>query len=191
MNYGEAFAASVKEYLSINRMTSLGQINGPILADLAQRFQDHHEAQEKIAKKKERKFTQPTPQEVTDFSASIGYPMNGEAWCLHYECKGWVTSGSTKMRNWRAAVHKWKAEGWICGGASNGLKTQGNGTNGASLGALMMAKKAVEAELDAILYPGGMALKIVPQAGTEKRAKAEDLERQYHSLNRQIAAFAT
>lgn len=39
--YGSRFAASVAEYLTANGLKSLGQINGRILAEIAQRFHDN------------------------------------------------------------------------------------------------------------------------------------------------------
>lgn len=56
-------------------------------------------------------FTPPIPQEVTDYSESIGYPMNGEAWCDAYAQKGWMV-GKNKMKDWRAAVRNWKSQKW-------------------------------------------------------------------------------
>jgi uncharacterized protein YdaU (DUF1376 family) len=56
-------------------------------------------------------FVIPTPQEVSDYSREIGYEMNGQAWCDAYQQKGWVC-GKTKMKDWKAAVRNWKAQGW-------------------------------------------------------------------------------
>ena len=56
----------------------------------------------------------PTPEEVTAYSASIGYPLDGNAWCDFYEAKGWMV-GRTKMKNWQAAVRNWKSNGWTVG----------------------------------------------------------------------------
>ena len=183
---GQDCITACADYLKANGKTSLGSITSNILCEIIDRVDAHRQAMSQKTARAARKFTPPTPQEVTDFSASIGYPLNGEAWCLHYEVKGWVTSGSSKMRSWRAAVHKWKAEGWTCGQASNGLKMAGN----ASLGALQMQLRAVEADMEALLYPGGTQLKIVPQVGTPERARAEDLEKQRLSLKAKIREFA-
>ena len=56
-------------------------------------------------------FLPPTPAEVEKYAQEIGYPLDGVAWCLHYEVKGWHT-GNAKMRNWQAAVRNWKRNGW-------------------------------------------------------------------------------
>jgi hypothetical protein len=62
--------------------------------------------------KKERSvFVPPTPAEVTAYSQEIGYPLDGEAWCGHYEVKDWYLS-SAKMKNWKAAVRNWKRNEW-------------------------------------------------------------------------------
>jgi hypothetical protein len=49
----------------------------------------------------------PTPAEVTAYSASIGYPLDGQAWCDSYDQKGWKV-GDHRMKNWQAAVRNWK-----------------------------------------------------------------------------------
>jgi hypothetical protein len=53
------------------------------------------------------KFQKPTPQEVTDYSRSIGYDLNGGRFCDFYESKGWRI-GNTPMKSWQAAVRTWK-----------------------------------------------------------------------------------
>jgi hypothetical protein len=57
------------------------------------------------------RFVPPTPQEVEDYAQSIGYPMNGEAWCDSYAVKGWKV-GKNVMKDWKAAVRNWKNQGW-------------------------------------------------------------------------------
>lgn len=57
------------------------------------------------------RFVQPTPQEVTEYSASIGHPMDGQAWCDSYTVKGWKV-GKNVMKDWKAAVRTWKNNGW-------------------------------------------------------------------------------
>jgi hypothetical protein len=54
----------------------------------------------------------PPPDAVTAYSASIGYPLDGQKWCDAYELKGWLVSGKTKMKDWKAAVRNWKASGY-------------------------------------------------------------------------------
>lgn len=56
-------------------------------------------------------FTPPTPSEVEAYSALIGYPLSGQAWCDYYAAKGWM-AGRVPMRDWKAAVRNWKASGW-------------------------------------------------------------------------------
>lgn len=67
--------------------------------------------------KQPRNFTPPTAAEVTAYSAEIGYPLNGEAWCDSYAQKGWQV-GKAKMKDWKAAVRNWKANGWTTGAAT-------------------------------------------------------------------------
>lgn len=56
----------------------------------------------------------PLPEWVTAYSLSIGYPMNGNAWCDQYATKGWAV-GKSKMKDWCAAVRNWKMNGWGLG----------------------------------------------------------------------------
>jgi hypothetical protein len=52
-------------------------------------------------------MTKPTPQEVTEYALSIGFKLDGEAFCDFYEAKGWMI-GKSPMKVWRAAVRTWK-----------------------------------------------------------------------------------
>jgi hypothetical protein len=58
-----------------------------------------------------RKTIPPTPAQVTAYSASIGYPMDGEKWCDFYAAKGWSV-GKNRMKDWQAAVRNWKTNHW-------------------------------------------------------------------------------
>ena len=69
-----------------------------------------HDAWHAFRKARKAAFTPPTPAEVEEYSRSIGWPLDGEAFCLHYEKKDWCVSGRTKMRNWKAGVRYWKRE---------------------------------------------------------------------------------
>ena len=68
---------------------------------------------EKKRNKNERVvFSPPSPDEVSQYSQSIGYPMDGQAWCDSYTQKGWMV-GKNKMKDWRSAVRNWKSQGWM------------------------------------------------------------------------------
>lgn len=58
----------------------------------------------------------PSPEAVAAYSASIGYPVDGRAWCDFYEQKGWMIGNKAKMKNWQAAVRTWKTNRWGQGG---------------------------------------------------------------------------
>jgi hypothetical protein len=62
----------------------------------------------------DRKVIPPLPAWVTAYSASIGYPMDGQKWCDGYEQKRWVV-GRARMSDWQAAVRNWKTNGWGMG----------------------------------------------------------------------------
>jgi len=54
-----------------------------------------------------RRKVPPQPEWVEAYSASIGYPLDGAAWCDCYAAKGWSV-GKKKMVDWQAAVRNWK-----------------------------------------------------------------------------------
>lgn len=54
-----------------------------------------------------KRFQKQTPEQVTEYAASIGFQLDGEAFCDFYESKGWKI-GSTPMKDWQAAVRTWK-----------------------------------------------------------------------------------
>jgi hypothetical protein len=65
-------------------------------------------------KAQSRVFVPPSADEVSKYSADIGYPLDGQAWCDSYAQKGWGV-GRARMKDWRAAVRNWKANGWKTG----------------------------------------------------------------------------
>ena len=54
------------------------------------------------------KFVKPTPAEAAEYAGSIGFKLDGQLFCDHYEARGWRYSGGVKMVCWRAAVRTWK-----------------------------------------------------------------------------------
>jgi hypothetical protein len=57
----------------------------------------------------------PTPEEVEAYSKKIGWPIDGAAFCDHYERKGWIVD-RTRMKNWQAQIRKAKRDGFSYGG---------------------------------------------------------------------------
>jgi hypothetical protein len=68
----------------------------------------------------DRRKIPPTPEQVTAYSAAIGYPVDGQKWCDAYAVKGWKV-GSARMKDWQAAVRNWKANGY----GQNGIALDG------------------------------------------------------------------
>jgi hypothetical protein len=56
-------------------------------------------------------MTPPTPDEVTAYALSIGFTLDGNLFCDHYEARGWKYNGGVKMVSWKAAVRTWKHHG--------------------------------------------------------------------------------
>ncbi|MCJ7824510.1 MAG: hypothetical protein MUP44_06390 [Anaerolineales bacterium] len=119
MNLGNNVVVRIRALLAEQGLVSLGRLRDA--AAHIERIVNEEAAKENASKAKTRAkraaFTPPTPEEVTEYSVSIGYPMDGESWCAHYEAKDWKISGSTKMTNWKAAVRNWKGKGWKLEGA--------------------------------------------------------------------------
>lgn len=115
MSVGSKVVERIRAHLIENHCISLGQMKDA--AKVIERLVDEEVAKVREKKAKRAAFTPPAPEEVTEYSVSIGYPMDGESWCAHYEAKDWKISGSTKMTNWKAAVRNWKGKGWKLEGA--------------------------------------------------------------------------
>lgn len=64
---------------------------------------------EKRVKEKARRacFTPPSVDEVREYITEKGYNINPDSFVDFYQSKGWLV-GSTKMKDWRAAVRTWK-----------------------------------------------------------------------------------
>lgn len=53
-----------------------------------------------------RRFTPPTPTEVSEYAASAGITIAPDRFCNFYASKGWKV-GKTPMKDWKAAVRNW------------------------------------------------------------------------------------
>ena len=73
-----------------------------------------------------KKFIPPTPKEVEEYSKSISYPMQGQAWCDSYAQKDWKV-GKNKMKDWKCAVRNWKAQKWLPSARNNDRLGTANG----------------------------------------------------------------
>ena len=56
-------------------------------------------------------MTPPTPEEVSEYAKTIGFALDGQYFCDHYEARGWKYNGGVKMVSWKAAVRTWKHHG--------------------------------------------------------------------------------
>lgn len=127
-------------------------------------------------------FTIPTPEEVWAYSASIGYPLDGQEWCDFYARKGWKV-GSTMMRDFKAAVRVWKAKGYRTGSDLAHSALHG----AASLGSLQLQLGRTENEINELLYPGGCAFRVTLTGDKQKRF--EELMAFRKSLKDRIGKF--
>lgn len=58
--------------------------------------------------KKSRKFTKPSVADVAEYCRERSNRVDPQAFCDHYEAKGWVV-GTSPMRDWKAAVRTWES----------------------------------------------------------------------------------
>lgn len=55
------------------------------------------------------KFVPPSPQEVSEYGKTIGFPIDGEKFVAFYQASGWYR-GKSKIKDWKAAVVTWKSK---------------------------------------------------------------------------------
>ena len=124
MPLGSTVVARIRSLLQENGVVSLGRLEGAALH--IERIVDEEHAKLNASKERTRAkragFTPPTPEDVTAYSLEVGYPLDGQGFCDHYQTKNWKVGGSTKMADWKAAVRKWKASGWSLDGVSGRQK---------------------------------------------------------------------
>jgi hypothetical protein len=117
--FGRFIRLSIAEY----RQSLAGKELSPqmleeAIDDAHVRWHAHRDSRKARKAAKRAAFVAPSPAEVAEYSANIGYPLSGQGWCDFYEAKGWRI-GSVRMSSWHAAVRKWKAMGWtLAGGAA-------------------------------------------------------------------------
>ncbi len=70
------------------------------------------------------KFIKPTDKEVTEYAKTIGYELDGERFCSHYESNGWKV-GRNPMKSWKAAVKTWKSNNYGENNQTNRRKPKG------------------------------------------------------------------
>ncbi len=104
--FAEFLFACLAEYAKQN---NLPKLSPKIWMEETKRAHDAWHLARKVKKAKAAAFVPPTPEEVTAYSIEIGWPLDGIAWCLGYEKKGWKI-GSSKMVSWKHAVQHWKRE---------------------------------------------------------------------------------
>ena len=58
------------------------------------------------SRKEQKRFTPPTPEEVTAYAKERGKAIDGDRFVDFYVSKGWMV-GKNKMKDWKAAVRNW------------------------------------------------------------------------------------
>lgn len=59
-------------------------------------------------KKRERRFSKPTLEELRDYISEKGYHVDPERFMAYYESNGWMV-GRSKMKDWKASVRYWES----------------------------------------------------------------------------------
>jgi hypothetical protein len=69
---------------------------------------------EKKGRKEEKEgtFVPPTPAQIDEYAASIGYhrPNLGRDFCQKYDVRDWRIKGGEKMENWKLVVQTWRRQ---------------------------------------------------------------------------------
>lgn len=63
-------------------------------------------SEDKNSKGESKRFTPPTPDDVSAYALEKGYVIDAEAFCDFYTSKGWKV-GKDSMKDWQAAVRNW------------------------------------------------------------------------------------
>jgi uncharacterized protein YdaU (DUF1376 family) len=63
---------------------------------------------QKVTRKKREPFIKPTTEQVDEYAKSIGFEIDSEKFCNHYQMRGWLVN-RTPMKDWEAAVRTWKS----------------------------------------------------------------------------------
>jgi len=62
-------------------------------------------------KKKTKRFTPPTHEQVSKYAKSIGFDLNVDKYMAKYQCNGWKV-GANGMKDWKASVRYWKTNNY-------------------------------------------------------------------------------
>ena len=77
---------------------------------------DTYKEEEELKKKKNKdikdntlpKFVIPTVEEVANYVKEMSYRIDPNAFIDYYTSNGWLVSGKTKMKDWKASVRTWE-----------------------------------------------------------------------------------
>lgn len=126
------------------------------------------------------KFTPPTLEQWLQYADELQWSReDAEAAYDHYVSVGWKI-GTKNMKEWRSAARncKRRSQRFQSGSARRHQPT-------ATLGALQMQLKAVDEELNDLLYPGGCAFQRT--LTLEQARKADQLRQQRRALKERIS----
>lgn len=71
-----------------------------------------HDPQPEPVSLRASRFERPTRQQVAEYMLEIGRPDESERFCDHYDSNGWKVGGKASMKDWRASVRNWNANGY-------------------------------------------------------------------------------
>ena len=58
--------------------------------------------------KPKKRFIPPTPEEVSEYSKSIDFNLDGDHFCDYYQARGWKYKTGQPVVDWKACVRTWK-----------------------------------------------------------------------------------
>lgn len=76
-------------------------------AELSRVEQSGEEKEKEGEKGKRKRFTPPTPEEVSEYAREKGLSLDANDFCDYYGAQGWRLSNGNPMRDWRQAANRW------------------------------------------------------------------------------------
>lgn len=114
------------------------------------------------------------------YAKEIGFEIEPASFVDHWTARDWLVAKGVPLIDWKAMLRTWQE-------SRRSLAKQKVSGGFASLGALQMQLKLVEAEIGDILYPGGCAFRAIPSG--KKADRYSELVRQRWSLKDRIDKF--
>ena len=96
-----------KKRLYRQKEDNVPQLSAPCLPDVRQEIETDKEIESESNKRRAKRFTPPTLDEVRAYCIERGRGVDADKWYNHYTANGWKV-GRNSMKDWKAAVRTWE-----------------------------------------------------------------------------------